>query len=130
MGASSAVTDGILSANQAFKAAFNSGDSAAVAALYTADGQLAPPNSDVVEGAEALAGYWQAFIAMGLKVEALDTVEVDEYGDSAVEQGRYRLVDGDGNPVDHGKYMILWKRDGDGWKLHRDIFNSSAPAAS
>jgi ketosteroid isomerase-like protein len=129
MGASSAVTDGIVNANQAFKEAFNSGDAAGVAALYTADGQLAAPNSDIIEGAEALAGFWKAFIEMGLKVEALDTVEVDEYGDSAVEQGRYRLVDADGNAVDHGKYMILWKRDGVGWKLHRDIFNSSAPAA-
>lgn len=129
MGASTEVTEGIVSANQAFKDAFNNGDSAAIASYYTDDGQLAPPNHDIVQGADALAAFWQSFIEMGLKVDALETVEVDEIGDSAVEQGRYRLSDGDGNAVDHGKYMILWKRDGGGWKLHRDIFNSSAPAA-
>jgi hypothetical protein len=23
--------------------------------------------------------------------------------------------------------LVIWKRDGDDWKLHRDIWNSSVP---
>jgi ketosteroid isomerase-like protein len=38
-------------------AAFNSGDAAGVAALYTADGQLAPPNSDIVQGIAGITGF-------------------------------------------------------------------------
>ncbi len=46
-----------------------------------------------------------------------------------MEQGRYELADADGNVADHGKYIVIWKRDGDDWKLHRDIWNTSTPPA-
>ena len=26
------------------------------------------------------------------------------------------------------KYVVIWKREGKNWKLHRDIFNSDNPA--
>jgi ketosteroid isomerase-like protein len=35
----------------------------------------------------------------------------------------------DGAELDHGKYVVIWKKEAGGWKLHRDIWNSSqAPA--
>ena len=129
MGASTAVTDSIAAANKAFMTAFAGGDSAGMAALYTSNGQLAPSNSDVIEGTEAIAGFWQAVMDMGLKSANLETIELDEYGDTGVEQGRYQLGDGEGNVADHGKFIVIWKRDGDSWKLHRDIWNTSAPPA-
>ena len=129
MGASSAVTDSIASANQAVMAAFGDGDAAGVAALYTTEGQLAPPNSDVIGGADGIAGFWQAVMDMGLKSATLETLELEEYGDAAVEQGRYQLADAEGNVADHGKYMVIWKREGGDWKLHRDIWNTSTPPA-
>ena len=129
MGASTAVTESIAAANQAFMTAFGEGDSAGMAALYTSDGQLAPSNSDVVKGTEAIAGFWKAVMDMGLKSATLETVELDEYGDTGVEQGRYQLGDGEGNVADHGKYIVIWKRESGGWKLHRDIWNTSTPPA-
>ena len=129
MGASSTVTDSIASANQAFMAAFGDGDAAGVAARYTTGGQLAPPNSDVIEGAEGIAGFWQAVMDMGLRSATLETLELEEHGDAAVEQGRYQLMDAEGTVADHGKYMVVWKREGGDWKLHRDIWNTSTPPA-
>ena len=129
MGASSTVTESIASANQAFMAAFGDGDATGMAALYTAEGQLAPPNSEVIAGTEGIAGFWQAVMDMGLKSAKLETIELEEYGDTAVEQGRYQLADAEGNVADHGKYIVIWKRDGDDWKLHRDIWNTSTPPA-
>ena len=26
----------------------------------------------------------------------------------------------------NGKYIVIWKRTSDGWKLHRDIVNASS----
>jgi ketosteroid isomerase-like protein len=129
MGASSAVTEGVASTNQAFMTTFGDGNAAGMAALYTADGQLAPPNSEVIEGAEGIAGFWQAVMDMGLKSATLETIELEEYGDVAVEQGRYQLGDAEGNVADHGKFLVIWKRVGDQWKLHRDIWNTSTPPA-
>ena len=129
MGASSAVTEGVASTNQAFMTTFGDGNAAGMAALYTPDGQLAPPNSEVIEGAEGIAGFWQAVMDMGLKSAKLETIELEEYGDVAVEQGRYQLGDAEGNVADHGKFLVIWKREGDQWKLHRDIWNTSTPPA-
>ena len=39
------------------------------------------------------------------------------------------LGDAEGNVADHGKFMVVWKRVGDEWKLHRDIWNTSTPPA-
>jgi ketosteroid isomerase-like protein len=35
----------------------------------------------------------------------------------------------DGKVADRGKYVVIWKRVGGEWKLHRDIWTTSLPAA-
>ena len=124
--ASMELNQAIAAANQSFMSTFGRGDSAGIAALYTADGQLLPSNMDVVTGHDGIQAFWQGAIDMGIKQANLKTVELEDHGDTAVEVGRYELGDGAGNVLDHGKYVVVWKRQGDGWKLHRDIWNTSA----
>jgi uncharacterized protein (TIGR02246 family) len=122
------IREALKAANERFMAAFGRGDAAGLAALYTEDGQVLPPNSQVVEGHDAVQGFWQAVMDMGIKGARLETVEAEGHGDTAVEVGRFELL-GEGEQVlDRGKYVVIWKRDGGEWKLHRDIFNSSQPA--
>ena len=45
--------------NAAFEEAFNAGDSAAVAALYTEDAIALPPGGPMVEGRAAIQEMWQ-----------------------------------------------------------------------
>ena len=116
--------------NKTFMAAFGRGDAAGLAALYTTDGQLLPTNSEVVSGLSAIQSFWQGVIDMGLKKATLETVEVDDCGDTAVEIGRYTLMAGDDSVADAGKYVVVWKQQDGGWKLHRDIWNTSQPAQS
>jgi len=67
---------------------------------------------------------------MGIGAIALETVEVFEHGDSASEIGRYSLASVDGQPIDRGKYIVIWQMEAGEWKLHRDIWNTSvAPPA-
>ena len=116
-------------ANQAFMAAFGRQDSAGMASLYTADGQVFPSNSDIVKGAEGIQAFWQGAFGMGLKEAVLETVEVDAHGETAIEVGRYTLKADGGAVADQGKYIVVWKRGDGAWKLHRDIWNTSQPAA-
>ena len=44
----------IAAANDTFMAAFKRGDAAGLAALYTEDGQVLPPNADFVTGKPAI----------------------------------------------------------------------------
>jgi uncharacterized protein (TIGR02246 family) len=118
----------ITAANENFMATFLRGDAAGMASLYTDDGQLLPTNSEVVSGSAAIQAFWQAVMHMGIKAAKLETVELEDHGDTAHEIGRYTLH-GEGNQLlDQGKYIVIWKRVGGEWKFHRDIWNTSQPA--
>ncbi|UCF90777.1 MAG: SgcJ/EcaC family oxidoreductase [Desulfobacterales bacterium] len=124
----SEVRAAIKAANEKFMTAFRQGDAAGMANLYTKDGQVLPPNSEIVAGKEALHWFWQALMDMGIKEAKLEIVEVEGLGDTAIEVSKYTLWGEGGRVFDKGKYIVIWKREQGEWKLHRDIYNSSLSA--
>ena len=115
----------IIAADSAFMDAYARRDSTAVGAMYTDGGQLLPPHGDVVTGQAAIAEFWRGAMEMGIASAGLETVEIDDQGDTVIEIGRYTLVASDGETLDRGKFLVVWKNIDGGWKLHRDIWNSS-----
>jgi ketosteroid isomerase-like protein len=120
---------GIEAANRRFTEAFARGDAASVARLYTLSAQLLPANSDFVAGTTAIQRFWQGAMDMGLKEAVLETLELEAHGETAHEVGRYALKAAGGQVADAGKYLVIWKQEGGSWKLHRDIWTTSRPAA-
>jgi uncharacterized protein (TIGR02246 family) len=118
----------IEAANARFSADFAKGDAAAVASHYTVAGQVFPPNGDVVKGREAIAKFWKGAMDAGVTGVKLMVVEAEAHGGTAHEVGTYVLTGEGGKTLDTGKYIVVWKRDGGQWKLHRDIWNTSMPA--
>jgi len=114
--------------NKQFSQAIAKGDAEGCAGLYTATARVLPPSAEPVEGREAILKLWQGFVASGLRDLALTTSEATASGDTAYEVGSYVLKTPDGQVADRGKYVVVWKKEGGGWKLHRDIWNSSQPA--
>jgi uncharacterized protein (TIGR02246 family) len=123
------IRSAIEAANKEFRVAFKASDATALGNLYTVQGQLLPANSDVILGTEAIRAFWQGAFKMGLNDATLETVEAEAHGDTAIEVGRYRLFAGSGTVADQGKYIVVWKQEGGRWKLHRDIWTTSQPAA-
>ena len=121
------VREAIAAADEQFMAVFNSGDAAGVAALYTEQGQLLPPNADIMVGREAIQSFWQGAMDMGIASARIEILEVEGHGDTAIEVSKYTLHAQGGEELDAGKFIVIWKREGGAWKLHRDIFNSSKP---
>ncbi len=119
----------IVAADETFVSTFNRGDAAGVAALYTENGQFLPPNSDVVTGKQAIQATFQGLMDMGIKTVKLETLEVEGYGDTASEVGRYTLEGEDGQVLDQGKFIVIWKQEAGQWKLHRDMINTSMPVS-
>lgn len=119
----------IVSADETFMNTFIQGDAAGIAALYTENGQFLPPNGDFVMGRQAIQATFQAFMDSGIKAIKLETLEVEGYGDTATEVGRYTLEDAGGQVLDKGKFIVIWKQESGQWKLHRDIINTSMPAS-
>lgn len=114
-------------ADRAFESNFNDHDADGMASLYTQDGQLLPPGSDVVAGRDDIAAFWQEVWDVGVETAELETMEVEDHGETAIETGRFRLGDAGGDAVDRGTFLVVWKREGDEWRLHRDVWNSNGP---
>jgi len=119
---------GIEATNVQFMDAFSAGEATGVAACYTEDAQFMPPNGEIVRGREGIQKAMQGLIDAGIKGIQFETVEVEGHGDTAYEVGRATLTGADGQTIDVAKYIVIWKKVGDEWKLHRDIFNSNLPS--
>ena len=117
----------IASANKIFMNAFRKGDAPGMAALYTENGQVLPPNADFITGKQAVQAFWQAFMDMGIKEILLDIIEVEGHGNTAFEVSRFTLKGEEEQILDQGKYIVIWKKENGQWKFHRDIFNSNPP---
>ena len=106
------------------------------ASYYTDDAIVLPPNMPVIQGKQQARAMWQGMFSVpgfggGWKATK---VEVARSGDLGYVTGAFELseTDASGRPiVDKGTYLEIWKKQPDGqWRFAREIWNSSAPAAT
>lgn len=114
--------------NQQFEAAVAAQDADALAALYTEGARLIPPGEPAVTGRDAIRGHWAAAFAAGVDGADLETHEVYAMGDTATELGAVDIRAG-GQAAGGARYTVVWAKDGDAWRLHRDIWNSGGSAS-
>jgi uncharacterized protein (TIGR02246 family) len=112
--------------NDAWTAAFNKGDAAAVAAMYTEDAYVLPPGAEMVKGHTAIEAFWrQAAQQMG--AAKLTTLDVLPLGRAAAREiGTVTLKTKSQPPQEIvGKYAVVWRKVGGKWKLATDIWNTN-----
>ena len=111
--------------NDVWTAAFNKGDAAAVAALYTEDAYVLPPGSAMVKGRAAIEAFWRQ-AAQQMTDAKLTTVDVLPVGRSAAREiGTVSLKTKSQPPQEVvGKYVVVWRKIGRDWKLATDIWNT------
>lgn len=118
----------IQKANDQFVAAFNKGDAAGIAALYTETATALPPGGDITKGRAAIQAMWQGALGTGLKNVSLTALDVEPMGNHAREIGRFSFdapgANGAVTKVE-GKYVVVWKRVDKAWKLDIDIWNTN-----
>jgi uncharacterized protein (TIGR02246 family) len=119
-----ALRDEIEAQGRKFEAAYNSGDMAAFARLYTEDARVLPPDAPVVKGRDGARGVFEGARAAGFQRVRLETEEVTPLGaDAAVEIGHGALIPAQGDEV-RVKYAVVWRREGGEWRLAVDTWNS------
>lgn len=123
----------IAAVNARFLATVNRGDGAGVGQLYATDAVVMPPNSKAISGRAGIADFWSGGVKNGVRNVKFSSTELHANGDIAHEVGAYSVDIKPQNGAmmhDHGKYIVIWKRDPKaGWQLYRDIWNSDLPAA-
>jgi ketosteroid isomerase-like protein len=114
-----------------WQTAYNSGNLAAVAALYAEDGCRMPPNMPIVEGRDAILKSLEEGAKMGMAGIEIAVTQSTSSGDLATASGTFKLFDADGVAFDHGKWMNNSRRVDGSWHISCDIWNSdqAAPAS-
>jgi ketosteroid isomerase-like protein len=117
----------ILDAARQFSAAYMRGDAAAMTALYTADAVIFPERSDAITGHEAIKRYWTLGERSRVTRHHLTPTRVTVDGKHAYDHGTYEIVgerDGKAWGPFRGKYLVVWRREPNGWRMQLDMWNS------
>ena len=107
-----------------------------VVSFYAEDGAMYPPNSPISAGLPAIKVAWTGMFNLpGFQVNWVPSrVEVAKSGELGWSTGTYTLMTtmpGTSATNDHGKYVVVWRKQSDGtWKAAADIFNSDLPAGT
>lgn len=116
----------IEAAQAAYEAAFASGDGASVAAIFTEDARLLPPNGPIVEGTEAIKAYWQGAIDAGFHSLELGVIAAEVQGDTMIETGTWSIKgpgEGGAEATYTGRALVIWKKGENGvWRMSQDMW--------
>jgi len=115
-----------------YEDAFNQNDAGAVAALYTEDAVLLPPETDPVYGREAIEKY---FADLFTQYHASNCViRPDQYSPHIIGTGgnglwssgnwsaTFKAKTGDSIQL-KSKWSSIYVREGNAWKIQMDIWN-------
>jgi ketosteroid isomerase-like protein len=111
--------------NDRYAAVLSQRGAPGAASFFAKDADLLPPGPDNLKGPEAIEGFWAA-ASEHFKDARLTTVDVVALGsDAAREIGTYFAAPraADGVPLS-GKYVFIWRKVGDDWKIWTDIWTS------
>jgi uncharacterized protein (TIGR02246 family) len=119
--------------NERWVGAYRNGDYAAIPELYTEDALIMPRGRPAIEGRQRLAEQLGG-LAGGRQVEIGFTIrELEILGEYAWLVSTFSVTytppdDPQGSHTEHGRSLILYRKDADGqWRIHRDM-DSPAPA--
>ncbi|MGQ0430529.1 MAG: YybH family protein [Gammaproteobacteria bacterium] len=108
-------------------AAFNSGDAAGLALMYSENSQLLPPDEPIVSGHAAIEDFWQRYSPGQVRLE-LSGVQSERVGAYWFREGTYiAKFEGEGEPR-IGKFIELWVKIDNAWLLHRHMWSPNAPS--
>lgn len=110
---------GIAEAVEGMRAALQRADAKALAAFYTEDAELVGPVS--LRGRAEIERHMTRTVALGITDVKLEQQEVFAGAEYTAQTGRASFYDAAGTRVTVLSYMTLWKKDGDGWRIHRDV---------
>ena len=111
--------------NDRWADAFNKGDAAAVAAMYTEDAYVLPAGAAMIKGRPAIEAMWRQNMQQIGNVKCT-TIDVEPLGPSAAGEIGTCAFKTKGQPPQNGalKYAVVWRKEGGQWKLLQDIWNS------
>jgi uncharacterized protein (TIGR02246 family) len=115
----------------AYAKAFNAGDAARIAAIYSKDAIFMMPETPSYKGTKGVRAINQAVIDAGWRNIKFKTIKSGSDGDLAFNIGSVSMdqPSGDGTARVKGKYLDVYRRQRDGsWKIIATMYNADEPA--
>jgi uncharacterized protein (TIGR02246 family) len=123
-----ALKDEIQTAQNRLAEAIAARDASRAASLYTDDARLIPQGAPACADRNAIAAFFAGAFDNGIVGARFITEEVEGGDTQAVETGRYELYagppGGDRVLAAEGRYLVVWRKSGSDWRIHRDMFNT------
>jgi ketosteroid isomerase-like protein len=117
----------IAESNEIYFKAFVKNDSSIFINRYAQDACIMGPNAPALCGPNAALEFFRmAYHQFGLRNGKFITQEVFGVADDYVaEVGLWQSFDKNNVMMDDGKFLVLWKKTPEGWKMFRDSFSSN-----
>jgi ketosteroid isomerase-like protein len=116
----------IILSNGLYFQSFVKNDSSIFINRYAKDCRIMPPDMPPLDGIKgALSFFRLAYDKIGLRNGKFIITQI--YGDGpdfVTEEGIWQSFDAGNVLFDNGKYLVLWKKTPEGWKMFRDSFSS------
>ena len=120
--------------NERWAPAVERKDTSAAVGLYTDDATLLWPDMPPVRGVEGIRSVWSAAVnTPGLALRVVpERIRVSSAGDFATDEGRIESTTTGpaGTRTDTTKYLHVWTKEGEQWKVLYSMTNSIRPAAA
>jgi ketosteroid isomerase-like protein len=128
-----AETEAVRTRSEGIVAAEAAQDVAEALTFWAEDAIVQPAGAPQIQGKEAIGGLYRQFFEGGQLKEFSGTtshLEVSAAGDLAYEYGVNRMVlaGPEGDLLDMGKYLVVWKKTNGEWFVTALSFTSDTPA--
>ncbi|NNF85661.1 MAG: DUF4440 domain-containing protein, partial [Winogradskyella sp.] len=111
----------------AFSRAYMDGNIDALLDMYTEDGKIFPNNKNILSGRAELKTYWSLPDGVKILHHKVTPQDIIIENDIAYDYGYYegKTLTKDKREVSwQGKYVIIWKKIDNEWKIFLDIWNN------
>ena len=109
-----------------FAAAYTARDAVRVASFYAERAVVMPPDARMVQGRDNIEAYYRRGFAQSAGTLRLQPLESVVAGATGYEAGTSSLLAVRGGAESAGKYVVIYERVRNEWKIVYDIFNNDS----
>jgi len=127
---SASVTKDMAWVDSIYAKAFAQQDTSLFLKCYAADGAIMAPGRPVLQGKPMLVAFFNFGCKAGIRNIAFSRKGLYGFTDQYVtEQGQFELFDDQQKSIAKGKFLTIWKKTPQGWKMFRDMMSDDAALA-
>ncbi len=118
--------DKIKAAAKGFSIAYLKKDYEAISATYTKDAKIFPNDAPIITGYEAIKKRWSGSSDYTPLEHEIISKEIVIIENTAYDYGIYKGKNKKDNGIEieyQGKYVVIWKKINEEWKMYLDIWN-------